>query len=190
MVWNTRITGFIERKFEMRHPLEFIPEDLRRPAFFIFFALTILIFGIFSQFEQYVRTPAAPSGIVSFELARDPDISQSILDSWDADARLVAAFGLGFDYLFMPVYAFALSLGLLLAMSGKTGFYYPIATLMSWGAFVAALFDAAENYVLWQVLMSGAVSPYPQMAALCAAIKFTLLLVGLVTALAGRIIRK
>ena len=174
----------------MHHPLDFIPQNLRKPMFYIFFALTILIFGVFSRSEQYLRTSAAPSGVVSFELARNLQTSQAIVDSWDANARLVAAFGLGFDYLFMLTYALALSLGLLLAMNGKMGGYYYFAAWMGWGAFAAALFDAVENYALWNVLTSGVVSPYPQIAALCATAKFILLIVGLITALAGRIIKK
>lgn len=174
----------------MRHPLEFVPQNLQRPMFYVFFGLTILIFGVFRVLDQPLRTTAAPSGIVSFELANDPAASLSILDSWDADARIAAAFGLGIDYLFMPVYALALSLGLLLAMNGKTSIYYSVAAWMGWGVFAAALFDAVENYALWQVLTGGAFSPFPQTAALCATIKFILLIAGLVTALAGGLIRK
>lgn len=174
----------------MHHPLEFIPHQLRKPLFYTFFALTILIFGVFSQFEPYMRTSAAPSGVVSFELARDLKTSQAILDSWNADARLVAAFGLGLDYLFMPAYALTLSLGLLLAMNGKPGGYYSFAAWMGWGVLAAALFDAVENYALWHVLMNNALSPYPQIAALCASMKFFLLIAGVITALAGRMIKK
>ncbi len=173
----------------MRHPLEFVPENLRRPLFFTFLAMTILIFGIFNQSEQYLKTSSAPNGVVSFELAREVETSQAILDSWNPHARLVAAFGLGFDFLFMPVYALALSLGLLLAMGAKTGKYHSFAGWMGWGVFVAALFDSVENYALWCVLTGGALSPYPQIAAVCAVTKFTLLIVGLITALAGRLIK-
>jgi hypothetical protein len=174
----------------MRHPLEFISQNLRRPMFYIFLALTILIFGIFRGLDQPLRTSAAPNGIVSFELARSVPMSQAIRDSWDADARLFAAFGLGVDYLFMPVYALALSLGLLLAMNGKSGGYHSIAAWMGWGAIAAAFFDAVENFALWQVLVNGAFLPYPQFAAFCASVKFILLIGGLITALAGGLIRK
>ena len=173
----------------MQHPLEFIPQYVRKPMFYTFFALTVLIFGVFSTAEPFLRTPAAPSGIVSFELARDVNTAQSMIDSWDANARLYAAFGLGFDYLFMPTYALALSLGLLLASSNKTGFYHTFAAWMGWGAFAAALFDAVENYALWKELINGAFSPYPEIAAFCATIKFMLLIVGLITALSGRLFR-
>jgi hypothetical protein len=173
----------------MQHPLEIVPQQLRKPMFYMFFVLTLVIFGVFRTAEPFLRTSAAPSGIVSFELARNVNISQAIVDSWDTNARLYAAFGLGFDYLFMPVYAFALSLGILLASSHKTSWYRPFAAWMGWGVFVAALFDVVENYALWKVLMGGAFSPYPEIAALCATIKFILLILGLVTALSGRFFR-
>jgi hypothetical protein len=174
----------------MRHPLEFIPQNLRKPLFYVFFALTILIFGVFRGVDKPLRTDAAPSGTVSFELARTVDTAKAIVDSWDSNAHIFAAFGLGLDYLFMPVYALALSLGLLLTFNGRTGWYYHLAVWMGWGAFVAALFDAVENYALWHSLTGGVVSPYPEIAATCATIKFALLIAGLLTIAAGSVIRK
>ena len=170
----------------MKHPLEFIPLNLRKPLFYVFFAMTIAIFGIFNILDQPLRTDSAPNGIVSFELAREVESAQSIVDSWDVSARLFAAFGLGFDYLFMPTYALALSLGLLIAVGNKINRYAIFAGWMGWGVFVAALFDAMENYMLWRVLTGDIISPYPEIAAICAMIKFILLILGLVTALSGR----
>ena len=170
----------------MKHPLEFIPLNLRKPLFYVFFAMTIAIFGIFNILDQPLRTDSAPNGIVSFELARKVDSAQSMVDSWDANSRLFAAFGLGFDYLFMPTYALALSLGLLIAVGNKKNRYAVFATWMGWGVFAAAIFDAVENYMLWRVLTGDIISPYPEIAAICATIKFILLILGLVTALSGR----
>jgi hypothetical protein len=174
----------------MNYPLNFIPQNLRKPMFYVFLAITIAIFGIFRILDQPLRTAAAPNGIVSFELARTVDASQAMVDSWDANARLFAAFGLGFDFLFMPVYALALSLGLLLAIEDKKNRYAAFAAWMGWGVFAATLFDATENYALWHILIGGAISPYPAIAAWCATFKFTLLIVGLVTALSGRLFSK
>jgi hypothetical protein len=174
----------------MNHPLKLIPQDLRKPLFYVFFASTILIFAIFRVLDQPLRTAAAPNGIVSFELARKVDASQAMVDSWDANARLFAAFGLGLDYLFMPTYAFALSLGLLLAIGEKRNWYSVFAAWMGWGAFAAAIFDAVENFALWHILIGVAVSPYPTIAAWCAGFKFTLLILGLVTGVLGRLFSK
>ena len=174
----------------MQHPLEFIPQTLRKPLFYFFFIFTLVIFGVFRPLDVPLQTSAAPSGIVSFELARTLDSSQAMINSWDENARLTAAFGLGFDYLFMPIYAVALSLGLLLAGSGKANWYHNLTAWLGWGAFAAALFDAVENYSLWRVL-TGSVDPmFPQIAAFCATIKFILLVAGLLTALARSAVRK
>ena len=174
----------------MHHPLEFIPQNLRKPMFYGFLTLTLLIFGVFRLLDQPLRTDAAPNGIVSFELAGDLNTSQSIIESWDSTAWLYAAFGLGFDYLFMPAYALALCLGLLLAMQAKADWYASLAIWLGWGVLAAALFDAVENYALWRVLITGAFSPFPQLAAFCATVKFILLIVGLATALAGSVLKK
>jgi hypothetical protein len=174
----------------MQHPLEFIPQNLRKPLFYVFFILTLLIFGVFRGLDEPLRTTAAPSGIVSFELARETGTAQAIVNSWDSNARLYAAFGLGLDYLFMPAYALALSLGILLMMNGRSGWYLQLSAWMGWGIFAAALFDAVENYALWQELTSGVISPYPEIAALCASIKFALLIAGLLTVIAGWFVKK
>ena len=57
----------------MKHPLEFIPLNLRKPLFYVFFAMTIAIFGIFNILDQPLRTDVAPNGIVSLELAGTPE---------------------------------------------------------------------------------------------------------------------
>ena len=169
----------------MPHPLEFLPESLRKRLFYFFLALTLTIFGVFRFLDQ----PLQPNGIVAFELAGNVASAQRIVDAWNADARLFAAFGLGFDYLFMPVYALALAFGLLLARGEQPSRYHSFANLAAWGAFAAALFDAVENYALWHTLTLNAVSPYPQLAAICAVIKFALLLLGLGVIASGKLIR-
>jgi hypothetical protein len=167
----------------MPHPLEFLPPNLRKPFFYFFLALTLSTFVVF----RFLDEPLQPNGIVSFELAGNADSAQRMVDSWDADARLFAAFGLGFDYLFMPIYALALSLGLLLARGQNPSRYHSFANLMGWGALAAALFDAVENYALWHTLTQNAISPYPQLAATCAVIKFALLILGFIAAAAGKL---
>lgn len=174
----------------MLHPLEFLPKNNRKPVFLVFLFLTILFFVIFRFLDTPLRTSAATGGIVSYELAGSVDASQAILDSWDANARLFAAFGLGFDYLFMPVYAFALSLGLLLAGNCKAGWFHNFTAWMGWGALAAVLFDALENYALWKMLAEGVAVPFPEVAMVCATIKFSLLVIGLFAALIGAFLRK
>ena len=101
-------------------------------------------------------------------------------------AYAFAAFGLGVDYLFMPVYATALAFGILLA-AGKHGSWFArFGAWLGWGVYAAALFDAVENYALARMLLMNQVwSPYPEVAAFSASVKFVLLSLGLVYALVG-----
>ncbi|MGE5464956.1 MAG: hypothetical protein ACM3PS_16450, partial [Syntrophothermus sp.] len=115
----------------MKHPLHFFPTHLCRTFFFTFLFLTLILFAVFRALDQPLRTGAAPNGIVSFELAGTPLMARTITESWNQSSTLLsatgepdpdlvnvahafAAFGLGLDYLFMPVYAFALAFGTLL----------------------------------------------------------------------------
>lgn len=169
----------------MQHPLTSIPNEKRKPLFLTFLALTILFFAVFRVLDEPLRTPAAPNGIVSFELAWQPGASQDMVNSWSEYARLLAAFGLGIDYLFMPIYALALSLGILLASGRHSGGFGRLGAWMGWAALVAPLFDAVENYGLLHSLLSPLFSLWPLIASVCATVKFALLIMGLLYALIG-----
>lgn len=149
-----------------------------------------------------LKTEAAPMGIVSYELAGTPDNAFKILTSWELPRnnnepliksitpKLYAAFGLGLDYLFMPSYALALALGVLLALGRHKGWLALLGVWLGWGSLAAALFDAAENFALWKILLGDYVSLWPGLAAVCAAIKFALILLGLGYAVFGGILPK
>jgi len=170
----------------MQHPLEFISVRFRRKVFLVAFGLTIACFTIFQVFlNPLLITAAAPSGIVSFELAGTPENSDLMLLSWDSASMLINAFGLGFDFLFMPIYAIALSSGILLSANRRRGVWTWVGNVLGWGAFVATLFDSVENIALFSILANGAQSPDPQIAFWCASIKFGLIGVGVIYALIG-----
>ena len=187
----------------MKHPLEAIPSSSRKPIFFTFLAGTLILFAVFRVLDAPLRTSTAPNGIVSFELAGTPFQAQAIIDSWHEMAYLLssvegeplpgfvsraysfAAFGLGIDYLFMPVYATALALGILLVAGRHKGWFATLGAWLGWGAYAAALFDAVENFALWKVLLGAVFSAWPSVASVCASVKFGLLVLGLVFALVG-----
>ncbi len=192
----------------MQHPLEFVSMSYRRRLFFTLLFLTLLMFAILGILDQPLRTDAAPNGIVSFELAGDSVTAKAIVDSWNQLSSLLssvagkpnpdivntpfvfAVFGLGLDYLFMPLYAFALAFGTLLVAQKHQGWIQSLAVLAGYGAFVAALFDAVENYSLLHVLLGAYQSSYPAIAAFCASVKFGLLIFGLFVGLLGWILPK
>lgn len=172
-------------------PLDFIPAPQRMPLFRLFLVLTLGLFAVFNLLDQPTRTPAAPGGIVSFELARTPAAASAMLASWGESARLSLAFGLGLDFLFMPVYATALSLAVMIAADRRrAGFWSALGKVLAWGAFLAIGFDAVENISLFYILQNGAFSPAPQLAFWCASAKFVLLALGVFYALAGWLFRQ
>jgi hypothetical protein len=186
----------------MKHPLEFFPIHLRRPFFSTFLFLTIGMFAVFRVLDQPLQTQAVPNGIVSFELAGTPLAARAMTESWKQLSTLLsatgnpnpdivnvaysfAAFGLGLDYLFMPIYALALGFGTLLVAHKHRGWINSLAVLAGYAAFVAALFDAVENYALFRVLLGWYQSAYPAIAAFCATVKFGLLAFGILVCLIG-----
>jgi hypothetical protein len=187
----------------MNHPLRLIPHADRRRLFFTFLALSLIFYAVFGILDAPLRTEAAPNGIVSFELAGTPQAAREITDSWKQLSLLLsattdrpnpyivntpyvfAAFGLGLDYLFMPVYALALAIGTLLAAHKHTGWIQSLAVAAGYGAWVAALFDAVENYALLRVLLGAVESSYPAIASFCAIVKFGLIGFGILVGLAG-----
>ena len=175
--------GFLIEEIAMRHPLEFVSNPFRKRLFFTFLFLTLLLFAVFRVLDEPLRTSAAPNGIVSFELAGTPAQAQAMLASWSQEGKLFAAFGLGIDYLFMPLYAVALAFGTLLAAGRHAGWLKSLGAVAGYGAFAAPLFDAVENFALFQVLLGAAQPSHPAVAAVCASIKFALLIFGLVYAL-------
>ena len=180
----------------MRHPLEFISNQYRRQFFLTFLGLTVILFAIFRVLDQPLRTEAAPNGIVSFQLAGNPQAARAITESWKQTSLslsavpgqpnpdivyvsyMFAAFGLGIDYLFMPLYAFTLGFGTLLASRRHEGWIRSLSAVAAYAGFAAALFDAVENYALLRVLIGEVQSSYPAIAAFCAIIKFGLILFG------------
>jgi len=189
----------------MQHPLEFVSSSYRKRFFLLFLFMTVTLFAVFRVLDKPLRTSAAPNGIVSFELAGSVEQARAITDEWKRSSLLLsevagqpnpdivnipyvfAAFGLGIDYLFMPVYALALAFGTLLVANKHSGWLRSLGAVAGYGAFAAALFDAVENYALFQILLNRIFSPYPEIAYYCASIKFSLLIFGLIYALTSLI---
>jgi hypothetical protein len=107
------------------------PVRTAQAAFWSLLVVTLVVMAIMNLVGAPLTNPAAPSSIVSFELAGDPAQAQAILDSWDPLTRQYAAFGLGFDYVFMLAYA--ASIGLACLMSGD-GLRSGVGRWLAWAA--------------------------------------------------------
>ena len=174
----------------MRHPLDFIPASAYKKTFLPLLALTLVLVGVFRLLDGPLQTPAAPNGIVSFELAGTPQKAESILQSWDSRAQLFASFSLGIDYLFMLTYGLTISLAVLMAGEKHGGKFAQLGALLGWGILLAGLLDAIENLALWRILIGVGTNSCPRIASISATIKFVLILLGLLFTLAGWVWRK
>ncbi len=166
----------------MRHPFETTFTDRRRTIFVLLFILTLIAMAVLNVVDGPLKTTVAPSGIVSFELAGDVLTAQTILDSWDAPARVYAGFSLGFDYLFMLLYSTTIAYACVWVVGGlreRRRFLGLAGLWLAWGQWLAALLDVVENVALWRILSQGATPPWPQVAWWCAAVKFTLVILGI-----------
>lgn len=77
-------------------------------------ALTLLVGAVIALIDERLRTPAAPLGIVSFELCPYSKACTDIVASWDSTGRQLAALSLGIDYLFLVLYPATIFVSLLL----------------------------------------------------------------------------
>ena len=167
----------------MKHPLEAISHGKRLVVF-----LTLLaVFLVMTIGFRFIG-PAEPN-ILDFELAGTTDRATQIINAWDMQDRVRAGFSLGFDYLYMPVYSTLIALACVWGagvLASKK--WHTTGLLLGWGLWVAALFDAVENVALTVILFGTVAVPYPQMAQMCAILKFGLIVLGLVFAAVAAVV--
>jgi hypothetical protein len=176
----------------VRHPFDAIPPRRRPLVFLPLLALTVALSAWLGAVDGPLRTPAAPLGIVSFQLAGSVERADAVLASWDASARIAAGFSLGLDFLFLLVYPTCLAFGCLWAGRALAERHVAAAALsvpIAWGQWIVAAADAAENVALLRVLQHGARAPWPALARGFALTKFGLLGVGLAYLAVGLLAR-
>jgi hypothetical protein len=128
--------------------------------------------------------------IIDFELAGSVGEAEEILATWRAegvidDAKTIQIF----DLLYPLIYAAALAGGCVAAAGAwarrERRRLATAGIAMAWLAFAAAGFDYVENLGLGVSLWDAPASPWPQLAAGAAVLKFTAIALALVYALSG-----
>ena len=193
-----------------RHPFSWLSTSGQKRAFIVLLALTLAVLVSLNALGGPLNTEVAPAGIVSFELAGELSLAQSMIESWGQTGQVYAGLNLGLDYLFLVAYSSSIALGCVLVArslsssilarpgslrpgSGqapdpghKRGFGNPLramsdaGVLLAWAQFGAALLDAVENYALIQVLLGSQQASWPAVARWCAIPKFLIVAAGLV----------
>ncbi len=163
-------------------PFDILATNTRNSMMKIAVVLALGMTILFNVFSSPLNTAAAPAGIVSFEFARTLENAQVMITSWGEPGRLVAAFGLGLDFLYPLVYASAISLACVWAVERIRPSASPmvrVGILLAWGVWLAALLDYIENIALIQLLLGATAEFWPLLAFICATIKFVLIIIGI-----------
>ena len=181
---------------KLRHPFEWLPMVEQTRAFVLLFVLTIVVMFVLQVLGGPLITDAAPSGIVSFELAGTLARAQRMVESWGPVGRIYAGLNLGLDFLFLVAYPLCIGLGCVMvarAFSARLAFLSPVGVVLAWGQWLAGLLDAIENCALIQLLLGSQNASLPVVAQGCAIPKFLIVGLGilyvLLGALAVRVVR-
>ena len=119
-----------------------------------------------------LRTPLAPQGVVSFELAWSTASARAMLSSWSERQREILRISLLVDYAFLIAYPVTIFAALRLwatrffARPHLSRAYRGLAMLQP----IAGLMDALENFCLLQ-LLDGATGSHALIAGIAATIK-------------------
>ena len=181
---------------KLRHPFEWLPVAEQPRAFVVLFIVTIALMLAEQITGAPLKTDAAPSGIVSFELAGTLARAQKMVESWGPVGRIYAGLNLGLDFLFLVAYPLCIGLGCVMvarAFSARLAFLSPVGVVLAWGQLLAGLLDSIENCALIQLLLGSQNASLPVVAQWCAIPKFLIVGLGilyvLLGALAARVVR-
>ena len=147
----------------------------------------LLLLGM-TLLDRALKTPEAPAGIISFELAGTLAGAEKIMGSWDGPARIQAGISLGLDFFFLVAYACALAAACHM-IAARLALRRPrlglLGSLLAGGAWCAAGLDMVENMALIQLLIGRGENWHAVVAAVCAWLKFGLVFGALVYILLG-----
>lgn len=167
---------------KLQHPMIWIPEVHRRRWFIGLVVVTVIVMIGLQAIDAGLKTDPSPGGIVSFEFAGTPKNASAMLAAWGTHGQIRAGLSLGLDYLFMFCYAAAIALGVAMTakrLAPRGRMWETTGDLLAWGQIIAAALDAVENLALIYVLLGSTDPIWTLLAAVCAAIKFTLVALGL-----------
>jgi hypothetical protein len=139
--------------------------------------LSILLLIGMTVLDKALKTPEAPAGIISFELAGTLAGAEKIMGSWDGTARIQAGISLGIDFFFLVAYACALAAAcrmVAVRLRPRRPWMGTLGSLMAGGAWCAAGLDTVENMALIQLLIGIGEGWHAVLAAGCAWLKFGL----------------
>ena len=139
----------------MTHPFLCLPSTDRNVLVVSSAALTV-----FGMVVLWLADPGRLGGkgpsVVGFELAGTAAKAKKIMDDWGEFGRVVAAFNLGFDYVFILGYSTLMTLGCLWASQRHSGWVLlNLGVLFAWLQWLAGALDCIEDASLLRMLFHG-----------------------------------
>lgn len=173
----------------MKHPFEDVPRPVFRWLMLASLTGTLVFAVVLGAVGARFSARTGPGGesydILDFEFAGTPERVEKIFQVWGAPGIAAARRQTWLDFLFLLCYATLLVLfvvNVVARPAPDSAGWLRAGRVIAWGQWLAGLFDALENVALLVLLYRPAspATPWPQLAAVCAAVKFSLLAAGAV----------
>ena len=150
--------------------------------------LAVLAFAILAETDSALKA-ATGFGTVDLQSVHTALDAKRIFTAWiDRSHAAAAGFGLGFDYLFMPLYAMAFYFSAIVAREAfapKRGLARRAIDYLGFVPLVGAIADAVENGLEFTMLTSGTSDALAADAFVATQIKSVCFYIGLALLLAG-----
>ena len=163
-------------------PFCLLDSETEKKVTFFLAIMTICIGYSMLSIDYFLINDICENGIISFELAKDIRMSQAILNSWDANAKINAGISLGLDFLFLTIYPALIALLIhklnKILWHGKP--FYLVGLILLFSQFFTACFDAIENIGLIHILLGRTDKNLALIAYYFAFMKFTLIAIALI----------
>ena len=153
----------------------------KKLTFFLATATSCILYGMLS-IDYYLINDVCKNGILSFELAKDFNISKTILNSWNTKSKICAGISLGLDFLFLMIYPLLIALLIhkLNEIIWKGHSFYLVGIILLFSQLLTTILDTIENIGLIQLLLGSTNSNWSLIAYYCAFIKFTIISITLI----------
>lgn len=166
----------------------FSPLARRTKTLIVLGGATIVLNLLLAWIDERLKATGGP-GIIGLEFAGSLGQVREIQAEWGAHGEYLARLSLWIDFAFMASYgAFFALVGVAVrnfAASRDLRRLAAVGVVAPACAVGAALFDVVEN-VLWLLILGGHLGdPAPGIATACASVKFALIAVAILYALAG-----
>ena len=159
----------------LQSPFAWLPQPAQLPLCLLLI-VAALAFGYYFGKQGAPLNRLLPHGVLDIEAPWSTERAQAINQALGDSGIAVARRHTRLDFIFLVLYPLALSSACALlaaALPGKAG---AIGMMVAWAVLCAAPLDAVENLAMLQLLAGTTSAPWPQLAIVCAALKFTLVL--------------